>query len=251
MEMKDSAKESPPQLEAEGCKQFATRLLSLQINKRFDSKAISFELDVTADIHPGITVVFGPSGAGKTTLLECIAGLLTPTSGRIAIGDQIFFDRSRRVHTDVRQRRIGYVFQDLALFPHLTVESNIEYGIRSLSRASRDQKAADILDSFRISSLRDRKPSEISGGERQRIALARSLVTDPRVLLLDEPLTALDATTKSKIIDDLRSWNRAHGIPILYVTHSREEVFALGDRVLMLDRGRITADGPPEAVMPE
>jgi molybdate transport system ATP-binding protein len=119
-----------------------------------------------------------------------------------------------------------------------------------LTAAARVQKTEDILESFRISGLHDRKPAEISGGERQRVALARALVTDPGLLLLDEPLAALDVRAKSKIIDDLRVWNEAHGIPILYVTHSREEVFALGDRVLMLDCGRITADGPPEAVMP-
>jgi molybdate transport system ATP-binding protein len=250
VEMKDIAKESLSQFETEGSKPSTSRVLSLQIIKRFDTKAVSFELDVTADIHPGITVVFGPSGAGKTTLLECAAGLLTPTSGKIAIGNQTFFESSRKIDVDVRKRKIGYVFQDLALFPHLTVRKNIEYGIRGLIVPVRERRIAHILESFRISGLRDRKPAEISGGERQRVALARALVTDPGLLLLDEPLTALDVRAKSKIIDDLRVWNEAHVIPILYVTHSREEVFALGDRVLMLDRGRITADGPPEAVMP-
>ncbi len=248
--MKDMAKESLSQFETEGSKPSTSRVLSFQIIKRFDTKTLSFELDVAADIHPGITVVFGPSGAGKTTLLECVAGLLTPTSGKIAIGNQILFESSRKIDMEVRKRQIGYVFQDLALFPHLTVRKNIEYGIRGLTAAARVQKTEDILESFRISGLHDRKPAEISGGERQRVALARALVTDPGLLLLDEPLAALDVRAKSKIIDDLRVWNEAHGIPILYVTHSREEVFALGDRVLMLDCGRITADGPPEAVMP-
>ncbi len=224
-------------------------IFSFHIRKRFEAAKASFELNVSADIRRGVTIVFGPSGAGKTTLLECIAGLLTPNSGRIGVADRILFDSSSRVSVDVRHRRIGYVFQDLALFPHLTVEKNVGYGIRGLAVGDRERKIADVLESFRIANLRHRKPGEISGGERQRVALARSLVTDPCVLLLDEPLAALDATTKAKLIDDLRCWNEAHGIPILYVTHSREEVFALGDRVLMLDAGKIIAEGTPDAVM--
>ena len=247
--MKDAARESPAPLEVEQSQQDLSRVLSLSINKRFEANKPAFQLEVAADIHPGITIVFGPSGAGKTTLLECIAGLLTPNTGRIAVGNQIFLDTSREVNVDVRQRRIGYVFQDLALFPHLTTEKNVGYGIRSLNVAAREQKIADILDSFHIAGLRGRKPGGISGGERQRVALARSLVTDPCVLLLDEPLAALDARTKLKIIDDLRVWNEAHRIPILYVTHSREEVFALGDRVLMLEAGKIIADGTPADVV--
>lgn len=230
--------------------ELSSRTLSLQILKRFNSTDPTFELDIGAGIQPGITIVFGPSGAGKTTLLECIAGLLTPGSGRIAIGSQIFFDSSLDVSLETRKRKIGYVFQDLALFPHLTVRRNVQYGLRSLAATEREERTAAILDSFKISNLINRKPSEISGGERQRVALARALVTDPCILLLDEPLTALDAQTKSKIIDDLRAWNEAHGIPILYVTHSREEVFALGERVLLLDDGKIIADGAPREIMP-
>jgi molybdate transport system ATP-binding protein len=141
------------------------------------------------------------------------------------------------------------VFQDLALFPHLTVLDNIEYGLSHLLRRQRRERSSGILDAFRVSGLGQRKVGEVSGGERQRVALARTLVTDPAVLLLDEPLSALDAATKSKIISDLRSWNAAHGIPILYVTHSREEVFALGERVIALDSGRIVAQGTPHEVL--
>ena len=148
----------------------------------------------------------------------------------------------------VQNRNAGYVFQDLALFPHLTVGKNVEYGL-SGPKEERRKKSAATLESFRIANLRDRKPKDISGGERQRVALARALVTDPCVLLLDEPMAALDAATKSKIIDDLRAWNALHNIPILYITHNREEVFALGDRVLLLKNGRIIADGTPHVVM--
>ncbi|PYX23572.1 MAG: hypothetical protein DMG87_05340 [Acidobacteria bacterium] len=149
----------------------------------------------------------------------------------------------------MRARRIGYVFQDLALFPHLSVERNVQYGISRLDASERRARTDAVLESFRIAHMRGRKPGEISGGERQRVALARALVTDPRLLLLDEPLAGLDAPTKSKIVDDLRAWNSAHRIPILYVTHDREEVFALGERVLALEKGRIITQGTPHEVM--
>ena len=141
------------------------------------------------------------------------------------------------------------MFQDLALFPHLTVQSNIEYGLSRLPSEQRDRRSAAILESFRIAHLRERRPGQISGGERQRVALARALVIDPTILLLDEPLAALDAVTKSKIVDDLRAWNQEHGVPIVYVTHSREEVFALGDRVIVLENGGVIAQGTPHEVM--
>src|SRR5580693_7194636 len=224
------------------------RGLTVQLHQHFSGAGRDFALDLSFVITPGITIVFGSSGAGKTTLLDCIAGLATPDSGKITIGSRILFDHPRG-NVPVQQRKIGYVFQDLALFPHLTVGKNIEYGLPGINKSERQKKTDAILESFRIPHLRDRKPAEISGGERQRVALARALVTDPCVLLLDEPLAALDASTKSKIIDDLRAWNQTHRIPILYVTHSREEVFALGDRVLVLENGRIVAQGTPHEVM--
>ncbi len=224
-------------------------VLSAKIRKRFAGGGRDFELNAAITIPPGITILFGPSGAGKTTLLDCIAGLTVPDSGRIAIGSRIFFDSTLGTNFAVRHRRIGYVFQDLALFPHLSVEKNIQYGLRRLDAGERNQRSNAILESFRISHLRARRPAETSGGERQRVALARALVTDPCLLLLDEPLAALDAATKSKIVEDLRAWNQAHRIPIVYVTHSREEVFALGEHVLVLENGRIIAQGTPHEVM--
>jgi len=221
--------------------------LTIQIHKSFANAGRDFTLDVGFTLARGITIIFGPSGAGKTTLLDSIAGLTTPDSGKIVVGERVFFDRETNLA--VQSRRIGYVFQDLALFPHLTVQKNVEYGLAGVRKSERRKKSDAILESFRIADLRERKPGEISGGERQRVALARALVTDPCVLLLDEPMAALDAATKSKIIDDLRAWNKTHGIPILYVTHNREEVFALGDRVLVLENGRIIADGTPHGVM--
>ncbi len=222
--------------------------LSVSIRKSFSAER-NFFLQAAFEASSGFTILFGPSGAGKSTLLNCIAGLATPDAGRIAIGERVLFDSEARLNVSVSKRGVGYVLQDLALFPHLTVEENAEFGLASLPRAERRQRAAAMLQEFRVDHLRKQRPSEISGGERQRVALARSLVTDPCVLLLDEPLAALDAATKSKIIDDLRRWNLAHSVPILYVTHSREEVMALGERVLVIDQGRIIAQGTPHEVL--
>jgi molybdate transport system ATP-binding protein len=223
--------------------------LTARIRKSLPSADRDFVLDVEFTAAPGFTILFGPSGSGKTTLLNCTAGLITPDAGRIAIGERLFFEAERQANVPVSRRKIGYVLQELALFPHLTVEQNIQYGIAHLPLVLRKQRAESMLSEFRIEHLAARLPSEISGGERQRVALARSLVTDPCVLLLDEPLAALDAATKSKIIDDLRQWNRQHQIPILYVTHSREEVIALGERVLVIEQGRILAQGAPHQVL--
>ncbi len=219
---------------------------SVQIRKRLGKE---FELDLAGALPPGITILFGPSGAGKTTLLDCIAGLVRPDAGRIATQERVLFDSALGIDVAPRFRRVGYVFQDLALFPHLTAEGNVEYGLSRLGREQCKQRSAAILESFRIAHLRGRQPGQISGGERQRVALARALVIDPAILLLDEPLAALDAATKSKIVDDLRAWNQEHRIPIVYVTHSREEVFALGEQVIVLENGCSIARGTPHQVM--
>ena len=223
--------------------------LSAHIKKRLSGAGREFTLEVDFALSPGVTILFGASGAGKTTLLDCLAGLIRPDSGHIAFANESWFDERLRINIPVRARGIGYVFQDLALFPHLSVEQNVQYGISRLDASERRARTDAVLESFRIAHMRGRKPGEISGGERQRVALARALVTDPRLLLLDEPLAGLDAPTKSKIVDDLRAWNSAHRIPILYVTHDREEVFALGERVLALENGRIIAQGTPHEVM--
>jgi molybdate transport system ATP-binding protein len=223
--------------------------LEARFRKRLAAPERDFVLEAAFQAGPGFTILFGPSGAGKTTVLDCVAGLTTPDSGRIAVGDRVLFDVARNIDFPVAKRRVGYVFQSLALFPHLTVEKNVQYGLAHLPQSERATRASAILQAFRISHLAQRYPREISGGESQRTALARTLVTDPAALLLDEPLAALDAATKSKIIDDLRQWNQAHRIPILYVTHSREEVFALGERVIVLDAGRMVAQGTPHDVI--
>ena len=223
--------------------------LSVRLSRRRAACGQEFALDVAFNAEPGFTILFGASGAGKTTLLDSIAGLRTPDSGRISLGDRALFDSSRNIDVPVAQRRVGYVFQSLALFPHLNVEQNVSYGLSHLPHAQRAQLIPAILQALRILPLAKRHTREISGGENQRVALARTLVTDPELLLLDEPLASLDVSTKARIIDDLREWNRAHRVPILYVTHSHEEVFALGERVIVLDAGRIVAQGTPHEVM--
>jgi molybdate transport system ATP-binding protein len=217
------------------------------LHRAAQGRQFSLQLDWQAP--PGFNVVFGASGAGKTTLLDCIAGLVRPAAGRIAIGAQVLFDSASHLDLPPSRRRVGYVFQDLALFPHLTVAGNIGYGVSRLEKAVRDERVHAIMQRFQIASLAARRPSEISGGERQRVALARALVTDPSILLLDEPLAGLDAPTKSALLNDLRVWNQDRRVPIIYVTHTREEVFALADRVAVLEEGKITAQGTPYEVL--
>jgi len=220
-----------------------------QFRKRYSAPQQEFVLDVAFEAASGFTILFGASGAGKTTLLDCVAGLARADAGRISLGDRVLFDSAARIEIPVAKRRAGYVFQNLALFPHMSVEQNVSYGLAHAPNSDRAKRVSAILEAFRIAHLARRRPAEISGGENQRTALARTLVTDPEVMLLDEPLAALDTPTKSQIIDDLREWNRAHRIPILYVTHSREEVFALGERVIVLSAGRIVIQGTPHEVM--
>ena len=226
-----------------------SRTLRAHFRKALARSENAFVLDVDFVAEPGITILFGVSGAGKTTLLECLAGLIVPDTGHIVVDDRALFDSNAGMNIPVSRRDVGFVFQDLALFPHLSVERNVQYGLSHLGPDERRERTANILESFHIASLRKRRPSEISGGERQRVALARTLVTDPCLLLLDEPLSGLDAQTKSKILDDLRAWNETHRVPILYVTHTREEVFALGERVIVLEEGRVLAQGTPHEVI--
>jgi molybdate transport system ATP-binding protein len=219
------------------------------VRRTLSSEDGGFQLDVTLALERGITILFGPSGAGKTTLLDCVAGLADPDQGRIAAGARVLFDSQEGINLSPTERKIGYVFQDLALFPHLNVEANVAYGLGSLKAEDRKLRVAGALESLRISDLRTRRPAELSGGERQRVALARSLVMQPSVLLLDEPLAALDMPVRMKIAEDLRRSIQELPVPVLYVTHSRDEVFMLGERMLMIERGKIIAEGTPHQVM--
>jgi molybdate transport system ATP-binding protein len=224
--------------------------LHVHVSKRFAApRSPVFELHVKLELPGGFTMLFGPSGAGKSTLLDCIAGLLPPDRGRIQLNDRIAFDSETKVNASPAERGIGYVFQRPALFPNMSVEQNVAYGLSKLEPTAREEKIAAILDSFHIADLRRRRPGEISGGEQQRVALARSLVTEPHALLLDEPLSALDARIKRKILDDLLAWNDQRRIPILYVTHSHAESLALGERMIRLSEGKVVAEGTPAEVL--
>jgi molybdate transport system ATP-binding protein len=224
--------------------------LSVRIQKNLHAAgSVPFHLDVTFTIPSGISILFGASGSGKSTTLDCIAGLQRPEQARIVIGESILQDTNKNINLPAEQRHIAYVFQSLALFPHLTVEENVAYGISDLPQAERRDRVNEILSSFHVEKLTKRKPAEISGGEKQRVALARSLVTRPRALLLDEPLTNLDAYLKDTIMEDLRAWNSTINIPVLYVTHSRYEVDTLGERVIAMDHGRIIAEGDTRDVL--
>jgi molybdate transport system ATP-binding protein len=234
---------------AVGCEVSSAKLAARVTKMLVGDAAPSFLLDVDMEVPPGITILFGPSGAGKSTLLDCIAGLTQPDAGRIAVNGGLLFDSSKKLNVPPQHRKISYVFQSLALFPHMTTEANVAYGLPDLSEQARRARVSEILQMFRVEKLSGRRPREISGGEQQRVALARSLVTLPRVLLLDEPLTGLDAELKASIIDDLRVWNATHKIPILYITHSREEVDALGERVIALLHGKIVSEGTPREVL--
>ena len=225
-------------------------MLNVQIRKQFRSNgAQPFVLDVSASFAPGFTVLFGPSGAGKSTLLDCIAGLQQPDTGEIRLDRKLFFDAAGHLSLPPQRRELAYVFQSLALFPHLSVEQNIRYGLAKLALSEQTERSNNIAKTFRIGNMLSRRPGDLSGGEKQRVALARALVTSPRVLLLDEPLTGLDSALRRSILEDLRAWNEANRIPILYVTHNREEVDAIGERVVTLVNGRIQETGVPRAVL--
>src|SRR5581483_8355296 len=221
--------------------------LHVKVRRKLANDNGAFELDVDFTVPSGMTILFGASGAGKTPFLDCIAGLANPDQGRIALGVRVFLDRV--INLRARERNVGYVFQDLALFPHLSIEENVGYGLSRFDARERKRLTSAALQSLGISHLAGRRPVELSGGERQRVALARALITKPSVLLLDEPLAALDLPTRMKIADDLRRSIQERPIPVLYVTHSRDEVFMLGERMLMIERGRIIAEGTPHQVM--
>ena len=207
-----------------------------------------FQLECSFQAQPEVVVLFGRSGAGKTSVLDCIAGFRPPQQGRIALGCRTLFSSQEAVNLPVRQRRIGYLSQQPALFPHLSVRHNVGYGLLDLPHEEREAKVDSILDRFRIQPLAGSRPAAISGGEQQRVALARTLVCEPELLLLDEPLSALDLSLKSLLLDALFDWQRERAVPLLYVTHDRSEAFSLSRRVLVMEAGRVVADGEPRQV---
>jgi molybdate transport system ATP-binding protein len=217
---------------------------TLRVQARVVREPDGFTLDVDFEAPPGVTVLFGPSGSGKSTTLAAIAGLERPASGRITLGKDVWFDRSERIDVPVHRRRVAFVFQSLALFPHMSALANVGYGMDpSLDRDARDERARTLLDRLRAGHLADRRPATFSGGEAQRVALARALATSPRLILLDEPFSALDRELRVELIADLRDLVRELEVPVLFVTHHRAEARALGERVVMLEKGRVERVG--------
>jgi molybdate transport system ATP-binding protein len=203
-------------------------------------------LTLDAEFHvlePGITALFGPSGSGKTSLINIIAGLERPNRGHVQIGDHVVFDHMRRINLPTRHRRIGYVFQDARLFPHKTVGENLYFGARrNPAKLPREEQTA-ILDMLGILPLMERRPTALSGGEKQRIALGRALLSNPDILLLDEPLSALDHARKQEILPYFEGLRDHRRIPILYVTHAIDEVARLADHMVVMEQGKTLASG--------
>jgi molybdate transport system ATP-binding protein len=197
---------------------------------------------------PHVTVLFGPSGSGKTTILRCLAGLERPSRGRITFAGETWFDAETGGQAPPQTRAIGYLFQDYALFPHLTVAGNITYAIHDLDLKERRVRLAEMLRLLQLEGLEDRRPAQLSGGQQQRVALARVLARRPRILLLDEPLSALDAPTREQVRGELRGLLRGQGIPTVCVTHDWVEALALADEVVVMGGGRVLQAGPPDEV---
>lgn len=209
-----------------------------------------FVLDVAfAGPADGITVLLGPSGAGKSVTLSVIAGALRPASARVALGTRVLTDTATRLHIPPERRRVGVVHQDARLFPHMPVRANLLYGWKR-ARGERRIEADAVIDVLAIRHLLDRRPADLSGGERQRVALGRAMLSQPELLLLDEPVSALDAARRAEVLDFIAELGRAFRLPMVYVTHSEAEARQLADRVVRLEHGRVTAGGPASEMLP-
>ena len=201
-----------------------------------------FTLDVEWSAGDGVAALFGPSGAGKTLTLQCLAGLVRPDAGRIVVDGQVLFDSVAGIDVRPQRRRVGYVFQGYALFPHLTVRGNVGFGLRD--RAERRRREDEVLARLGLEAFAERYPRELSGGQRQRVALGRALATDPALLLLDEPLSALDLPLRQALRDELRAVLTDWGIAAVLVTHDLTEAYRLGDRIVVYEEGRVIQAAP-------
>lgn len=208
-----------------------------------------FRLEVDVELDAHVTAFFGASGAGKTTLLDLIAGLRRPEAGRVRLHDKTLSDSTAKIFVPAHQRRIGYVPQDLALFPHLSVRENLLFGRKTNTDPTDGSSFAGVADMLDIKGLVDRRIGQLSGGEKQRVALGRALLSEPRLLLLDEPLASLDAALKDRILPYLRRVRDAFEVPIVYVSHDPREVLALCDEVLTIEQGRFIRRGKPSQVL--
>jgi molybdate transport system ATP-binding protein len=208
-----------------------------------------FSLDAAFTSNGGVTALFGRSGSGKTSLVRIIAGLTRPKEGRVQLGDDVLVDTASRLFVPPHRRRFGYVFQEARLFPHLTVRQNLAYGHWFAPKSARTENPDRIVELLGIGDLLDRQPENLSGGEKQRVAIGRALLASPRLLLMDEPLAALDEERKAEILPYLERLRDEVGIPIVYVSHSVAEVARLADRVVLMAGGRIEAIGPASDVL--
>lgn len=226
-------------------------MIRAKILKRYPAAAGSagFELSIEVEAGPGVTVLFGPSGAGKTLTLHSIAGFVRPDEGRIVVDDNALFDAAGGVNLPPRDRRCGYVFQNYALFPHMSLRENLEFAAHRLPAVVRESRVSEQLDRFRLTNVAARRPHQVSGGQQQRCSIARALIGEPRILLLDEPARGLDAPLRADLYTVLRQVRQEFDTPILLVTHDLEECFELGDTMLVLLDGRVVQSGAPDAVL--
>ncbi len=222
--------------------------IALNFQKTFVGRAsITAQLRCALD-PPSVTILFGPSGSGKTTILRCLAGLEQPEEGTISVGEELWFDAANRVTVPPQARRLGYMAQDYALFPNYTVEGNIAYGLTGLSAQEKKARVDEVLHLLQIESMAQQNPTQLSGGQQQRVALARAIARRPRLLLLDEPLSALDTPMRARLCKDLRTLLTQLAIPSVVVTHDWTEALVLGDHMAVIDNGRMLQTGTPQDV---
>jgi molybdate transport system ATP-binding protein len=226
-------------------------MLETRIRKRFPSGADSagFTLDLEMTTGSGVTALFGPSGAGKTLTLDCIAGFVTPDAGRILLDDELLFDGERRVSVPPRHRQCGYVFQNYALFPHMTLRKNLDFALRDTPRLERHRRINEMLQRFSLTDVSGQRPHEVSGGQQQRCSIARAIIRQRRLLLLDEPARGLDAPLRDDLYATIRQVNEDLGVPVLLVSHDLEECFALAGQMIILAAGRIVQSGSPKEIV--
>jgi molybdate transport system ATP-binding protein len=218
--------------------------VSERLDVRIQARLNGFTLDVAWTAGDGVSVLFGPSGSGKTLTLQCLAGLVRPDAGRIVVDGRVLFDSAAGIHVPPQERRLGYVFQGHALFPHLTVRSNVAFGLRRRPPAERDRRTAEVVGRLGLAGLENRYPRELSGGQRQRVALGRALAIEPALVLLDEPLSALDLPLRRALRDELQAILADWRMPAVLVTHDFSEAYQLGDRVVIYEAGRVRQSAP-------